>query len=501
MSHSLAHSVLDALPDIGVFLIDADERIVAWYRGARRLLGYSAEEVIGRRALGDLLHSDSAARPLPAEPVALRRRDGAILRAQLDIEPLGEELSGTRVVVVRDSDRLSQAEPAEPDPAAAWRAALDTVDASVLVLELDGTIRHANRATRTRYGERLAGKDICRTIRHRRDPAIDQALQRCLLRFEPVMLEQRLLSTNRSVQVIVAPWLEADGRARGLILVETDITNERMLELEVRLQNRQVKDHSQRLQRQDRLKRHWLNAVSHELRSPLTSIRSYSELLLSYPDTEPGEREEFLTIILTESERLSRLISDLLDLAHIESGRLAWQPSEHDAVALLRECIELMRPQARTLETELIWQSAMATCAVFADRDRLKQVVVNLLSNALKFGRPGSPVRVELQGDAQDLTVAVEDDGPGVPPEDRETIFEFYARRDQRVGESAPAGTGLGLAISRQIIRHHGGALACRSARRLGGARFEFTIPRFTGESHPPRSAELETDVPSSSLT
>jgi hypothetical protein len=233
---------------------------------------------------------------------------------------------------------------------------------------------------------------------------------------------------------------------------------------------------NERLQELDRMKDDFVSTVSHELRTPLTSIRALAEILADNPGTPEAKRQRFVGIILKETERLTRLINQMLDLAKIESGRAEWHAEAFDLGELVHEAEgsvdALYREKGVRLETELPEELP----AVRADRDRLMQVVLNLLSNAVKFcARDRGVVRVRLMAEADRVRVDVIDNGVGIAPEHHERIFEKF----RQVGDTLtdrPQGTGLGLPISRQIVRHLGGELWVESD--VGrGATFSFTLP------------------------
>jgi Na+/proline symporter/signal transduction histidine kinase len=233
---------------------------------------------------------------------------------------------------------------------------------------------------------------------------------------------------------------------------------------------------NRRLKEVDRLKDDFVSTVTHELRTPLTSMRAFSEILLDNPELETSERERFLRIVIEEIERLTRLINQVLDLSKIESGRADWQIAEVD----LREVIEDSAAATAQLfadcEAELdVWLPETAP-PVAADRDRVKQVMLNLLSNAAKFCATGrGRVVVELRVDGGALRVDVRDNGPGIRPQDQQAIFEKFRQGGDGLPER-PQGTGLGLPISHQIVTHLGGELWVESAPG-SGTTFSFTLP------------------------
>ncbi len=232
---------------------------------------------------------------------------------------------------------------------------------------------------------------------------------------------------------------------------------------------------NEQLKSLDRLKDDFMSSVTHELRTPLTSIRALAELMRDDPDMPEPQRNQFLGVVVAETERLSRLVNQVLEMAKIEAGHAEWRSNDVDLRALLRQAVaataELFRDKGCTVALAL--PDALPTLR--ADEDRLMQVVMNLLSNAAKFvPAPGGRVEVRLNGDPTGVVVEVEDNGPGVPPEQRDQIFEKF--RQGGDASHRPPGTGLGLPISRQIVEHFGGRLTLVAGRGPGSC-FRFFLP------------------------
>jgi len=276
---------------------------------------------------------------------------------------------------------------------------------------------------------------------------------------EPIGTEEVMRILDETSQAIeYSRRLEQQSRALEATTAELRRANERLREL-------------------DRLKDDFVSTVSHELRTPLTSIRSFSEILLDNPTLEQQQRGEFLRIIVTESERLTRLINDMLDLAKIEAGKLEWHMQPVSASEVAREAAAAMGQLFRDRRVKLEVKLTDALSTTIADRDRLFQVIVNLLSNAVKFS-PGDVglVALTVENETDGVRLSVADNGPGVAPNQREAIFERF----RQVGDtltSKPEGSGLGLAISRMIIEHFGGRTWVEDGPG-GGAIFRVWLPR-----------------------
>lgn len=246
----------------------------------------------------------------------------------------------------------------------------------------------------------------------------------------------------------------------------------------------------ERLQELDRLKDEFLATVTHELRTPLTSIRSFSEILFDNPELEKGRRQEFLAIVIKESERLTRLINQVLDLAKIEAGRFEWRIDSVDVREVAAESVAATGQLFRDRDVRVTIDIPDGVPRVRGDRDQLMQVVVNLLSNAVKFSEQGSG-RVDISAArASDLVeIRVRDNGPGIAREHQKVIFEKF----RQVGDTLtakPPGSGLGLAICQRIVEHLGGRIWVES--ELGaGATFIFTVPVAAPEGTIPTDGGL----------
>jgi phosphoserine phosphatase RsbU/P len=247
------------------------------------------------------------------------------------------------------------------------------------------------------------------------------------------------------------------------------------MEEKVRRRTAELQEANERLRELDRLKSDFLSTVSHELRTPLTSIRSFSEILLRYDVEDRERREKFVRIIHDEAERLTRMINDLLDLSKIEAGRLELDLAPLDLERVISQAMAVAKPLFRKKRIAAVVQIEPSLGPALADRDRLLQVLANLLSNASKFSPDGARVRVAARQRGAYALLSVSDEGPGIPRQRLQELFERYAQvRDPE--KDHPLGTGLGLSISRDLVERLGGRIWVES-RPGAGATFFFTLP------------------------
>jgi Na+/proline symporter/nitrogen-specific signal transduction histidine kinase len=267
---------------------------------------------------------------------------------------------------------------------------------------------------------------------------------------------------SASAHAVVATVVEEEPLARGDILRLLDEAS-------------QVRELNRQLEALDKLKDDIMSSVTHELRTPLTSIRAFAELMRDDPEMDAEQRQQFLGLVVAETERLSRLVNQVLDMAKIESGHGEWRNEALDLGALIEHAVATTSEAFRERGATVTVERPAQVPALYADRDRLLQVLINLLSNAAKFAPRGDGrVLVRLRCDERAATVEVHDNGPGVPAEQQQLVFEKF-----RQGGSAtnrPQGTGLGLPISRRIVEHYGGRIWLESAPGQG-ACFAFELP------------------------
>ncbi|MDK2743720.1 MAG: response regulator [Nitrospira sp. BO4] len=240
-----------------------------------------------------------------------------------------------------------------------------------------------------------------------------------------------------------------------------------------------VRERTEALERADRLRAQFLSHVSHELRTPLTSIKGFIQNLLDGLTGPLNEKQQRYLVRMSEnSDRLVRMIEDLLDRTRIETGRLEIHPANVDLEPCLADVIEQLKPLAHVKQQTLEFCCTDSDIVVWADRDRLIQTVVNLVQNAIKFTPAGGSVMVTCElTNHRRATVLVRDTGPGIPPVHLDKIFDpfFRIQEGQRTG---PKGLGLGLSIVKTLVELQGGDVTARN-RPTGGAELSFTIPIY----------------------
>lgn len=279
-----------------------------------------------------------------------------------------------------------------------------------------------------------------------------------------------IMSKKRVLGVLVVGSRELHQFTRG----EVNLLKAFGAQLGAALENAQLYEEVSKL---DEMKSDFVSNVSHELRTPLTAIKASVDNMLDGLTGDLSEKQtRYLTRIKSNTDRLARLINDLLDLSRIEAGRIEMKPANLPLVNLIRDVTESLRPMAVEKLISLEVASPVNNVTAWADRDKVAQVLMNLIGNAVKFTPPQGKVTIALERNGDEwVQVSVTDTGPGIPPEEANKIFDKFVQLAQ-VGTQKPKGTGLGLAICKALIEMHGGKIWVES--KLGkGSTFSFTLP------------------------
>jgi two-component system, OmpR family, phosphate regulon sensor histidine kinase PhoR len=354
----------------------------------------------------------------------------------------------------REKDSLVAGQRATDDQARAERQTLfNSMVEGVALLDTAGRVQLVNRSLEQQFDLTVdvRGRTLMEAFRR---PELAELLQRLTTERNVLNIEFAVpTGPPRWFAVNAATVFDRDGHAQGAILVFHDLTKIRQLE---------------------NTRREFVANVSHELRTPLSLIKGYVETLLDGAKDDPELATKFLRTIERHSNRLGNLIEDLLTISRLESGQITLQlrtvPLRSFAEDLLGDLQARAGERGVRIENEI-----PAELEARVDPDRLEQVLVNLLDNAIKYGKRDGRVFVQGRAAGEQVELCVADDGPGIPGEARERIFERFYRVD-RARSRETGGTGLGLAIVKHIVQSHGGKVWVES-QPGHGARFYFTLP------------------------
>jgi PAS domain S-box-containing protein len=478
--------VTDAATD-AIVSADIDGRVRSWSKGAERMFGWRAEEVIGEPLTVIIperlraMHQEGLARVRETghsklagsavELVALRR-DGTEFPVELSIGMWGSDQGLRFSGVIRDITERRRVEQALREREATLGAVLAASPDIIVLLGPDGHLSPPNPAVRDVLGydlehyERLDRLSLV----HPDDRArTTQALGSLLQGGPPLELKYRVAHADGHWVILethAQTMTDAQGRPSGAVAISRDVTDR------IDLQQALVRA-KEEAEQANQAKSEYLSRMSHELRTPLNAIIGFAQLLEM--DGLPDDQHESLGHILSAARHLLALINEVLDIAAIEAGRLPLSLEPVEVADVVAEAISLIRPLAD--QHAILLAAPGQHCAehVQGDRQRLKQILLNLLSNAVKYNREGGSVRLacERAPDGR-LRIEVIDSGPGIPPESQDRLFVPFERLESE--QRGVEGTGLGLALSKRLAEAMGGTLGVASA--IGqGSTFWVELP------------------------
>ena len=263
------------------------------------------------------------------------------------------------------------------------------------------------------------------------------------------------------IRSILVPVKQISASAKQIAQGDFDVRIEKGKDDELGQLCDAVNDMAGELGAAERMKNDFISSVSHELRTPLTAIKGWAETLRVGAD--PVTAEKGMTVIIRESERLSGLVEELLDFSRLQSGRMRLSAARLDILAELDEAVYLFTDRARTEHKDLTYEENTSLSPVYGDRDRLRQVFVNIIDNALKYTESGGSITVSSREEEGFVQVIVSDTGCGIPPEHLPNVKKKFYKANQLV-----RGSGIGLAVADEIAAMHGGSLQIESQVGVG---------------------------------
>jgi len=486
--------LVESVRDYAIFILDAEGYVRTWNPGALRLKGYTADEIIGRH-FSIFYPPEEARRGHPEHELEAAaaegryqeegwrvRQDGTRFWANVLITALRSE-DGALIgfaKVTRDLTERKEAEESLRRSEERFRLLVQGVqDYGIFMLDPDGTIAGWNEGARRIKGyeaDEIVGRHFSVFYPEedlaRGKPAMELEVAARDGRFEDEGWRLRKDGGRFWANVSIIALRNDAGEVMGFAKVTRDLTDRRAAELRAIEDARKVA----RAEAANRAKSELLAVLSHELRTPLTSIGAYVDILafgIQGPLTEP--QREALERIRQGHRHLSMLVTDLLNFGMVQAGRITFRIAQVRLADVAEAVRPLTDPLAYERGVEVEWQEPDEAVVAHGDAARLQQILVNLVTNAIKYNDPGGSVRVRHLVRDGKAVLEVADTGPGIPAEDVEAIFEPFTQLGRSL-TSTHEGTGLGLAISRQLARGMGGELGVRSA--VGeGSTFVLSVP------------------------
>jgi PAS domain S-box-containing protein len=478
-----------------IVAVTLDGEIIVWNAAAERLYGYSASEILGRplrtlvpaeqlAEIDALLERARAGETIPSLESVRRHKDGRLIDVVVTIFPVYDEdghliaISG----IAQDITARKAASAALAAQQARFRSLINHATDIITILTAEGVVQYQSPPVRRILGwepEDLVGRNAFDFVHPDDRLPTWNAYEAAII--DPSVIptvEFRFLHQDGSWR-----WLEATGTnlladptVDGFVVNSRDVTERKQLE-------QQLRTALEAAEAGLRAKGHFLAVMSHELRTPLQAIQGYTEFLLSAPPSSlTDEQREDLSTIHRSAGRMAALIGNLLDLSRLEAGRLTLAHDMFDLREVLEQVRQDVAPQAAAKALALHMEVPQQLAALRGDAARVRQILLNLVGNAVKFTHKGG-VRISVSSIVGTVAIAVEDSGVGITPEALPHIFDEFRQVDSK--RSLPGGgAGLGLAISRQLAELMGGAISVQSEPGVGST-FTLHLP-ITQEAKTP---------------
>ncbi|MBR3887555.1 MAG: PAS domain-containing protein [Clostridia bacterium] len=312
----------------------------------------------------------------------------------------------------------------------------------VLAFNTSGKLIHANRAAKKmlEFETERTFDDIFGKYE------MDTNLEKIIYLDEWASTDQLVKTKDKYLNVYFAPFRNEKDLPTGAIVVVHDTTKQAKL---------------------DDMRKEFVSNVSHELKTPLTSVKTYAETLMEEDELDEESKRKFLGVILTESNRMARLVSDLLQLTKFDYKKIAWEKIDFDITELTKQICDKHKIQAEKKNQILECYETSNVPMVFGDRDGIEQVITNILINSIKYTQEGGNIKVYIGSVHEDAYIKIIDNGMGIPAEDLPHVFERFYRVDKARSREM-GGTGLGLPIAKEIIESNNGSIDIKSEKGKG---------------------------------
>ena len=486
--------LVESVRDYAIFALDPSGNIVSWNAGAERIKGYSAAEVVGRHfsifyraediAVGKpAAEIESATRHGRVEDEGWRlRKDGSQFWASVVLTALRDsrqELVGF-AKVTRDLTERRRVEERLRASEERFRVLVHSVrDYGIFLLDPDGRVASWNEGARRIKGyeaEEILGRHFStfypEPARSSGFPDYELEVAREVGRFEDEGWRVRKDGSQFWANVVITALYGDDGSLLGFAKVTRDLTERRLAQQREIEDARRVAD----AEASSRAKSGFLAAMSHELRTPLNAISGYAQLMQEgIPGPVSEQQREYLSRIIASQQHLLAIVNDLLNYSRVEAGEVAYEREPVPMRDVAGRVLGMVMPQAQRKGVELSQGACEADVVAMADQLKTEQIVLNLVSNAVKFTPEGGAVSITCGVRDGGATIEVRDTGPGIPEDRQQDIFEPFVQLGRTL-TSTHEGAGLGLAISRDLARAMGGDVTVESI--LGaGATFILRLP------------------------
>jgi PAS domain S-box-containing protein len=524
-ARSLLAAIVESSDD-AIVSKDLNGVVTSWNRGAERIFGYTAEEMIGQPILRlippewpdeepRILARIRAGKRIDHYDTVRMHKDGTRINVSVTISPIrdaaGEIVGASKVA--RDvtlQKRFSTDQ-------AILAAIVESSDDAIVSKDLNGVVTSWNRGAERIFGytaEEMIGQPILRLIPPEWPDEEPKILGR-IIRGERIdhydTVRLRKDGTRIQVSVTISPIRDASGTIVGASKVARDISQQREVELELQrraqqiqeqneqleLQNEELISTNEELQAADRQKNEFLTMLAHELRNPLGPIVNAVTLMAKHATQDEALRRNH-DLIARQVRHMARLVDDLLDVSRVTRGLIVLRKEDLDLRSAVSSAVATMEDYVNERQHHLTVDLPPFPVVVHGDTTRLQQIVTNLLSNAAKFTDPGGNITVTVGTEAEDAVLSVRDTGPGISPKMLTRVFDLFAQEDQSLAREK-GGLGVGLTVVKNLVQMHDGSIEARSEGLGTGAEFiirlRLTDATIGARSSPPVAEGPDMDL------
>lgn len=418
--------------------------------------------------------------------LSAERKDGLTFSVQLSMSLIrNDEGKPFRLVAsFVDITRQKEAEKSLKENEEKFRTFMETAHDLMSITDKDGNFTYINKAMTMilEYSrEEMIGMHITQILTKESlgndfKPNWEKLITNGEIGIETVFATKS--GNNMYGELKAVAIYDGDNKYAGARVVIHDITTRRNAEKKIMESQKKIKEQNVKLKKLDELKSTFLNVTSHELRTPMSSIKGYVQLLIKQSlGNISKEQEKALKVVLRNTDRLDHLIQDILDISRLESGTMKFIPEKTDLQKMMNEVAETMKSSAEFKEITVNVDIEGALPELEIDQDRIKQVIINFINNAIKFSPDGAIINLRAKKEENNVFFEVQDFGRGIQKDQHEKVFEIFYQVDSGMDRKF-GGAGLGLAISRGIVLAHGGNIWVESKGKPGeGSSFKFALP------------------------
>lgn len=491
-----------------IIMLDNQGKVSYWNKAAEKMFGYKSKEIIGKelhrvlppeeyympykKGFEEFKHTGKG--PAVGRTIELPaiKKDGTEIIAELSLSSVKIKGKWNAIGIVRDITEKKQIEKEIKIRDEAIKSSIN----GIAITDSMGNIIYVNNSFLKMWkvdtAEEVLGKPIVNFWE------VNENYRKVMSNLVKTggwtgeLIAKRKNGSTFPVQLSINFITDENNRINNIFASFVDITEQKKAEEEIKRKQERIEKQNIQLKKLDKIKSEFLNITSHELRTPMSAIKGYAQMMLKEvlgPTTD--EQKKALNVVIRNINRLDNLIRDILDVSRLESGTMRFLPEKVDIKEMISDVVETMQSFAETKKIQIKTEIQENLPNLFVDPERIKQVIINIVNNAIKFSPHNSIIIIRVKRDKKDKVLfEIQDFGKGIPKNKQKKIFETFYQVDSGIDRKF-GGAGLGLAISRGIILSHGGKIWVNS--KLGeGSTFKFTLPIKPVIDHEERFREAD---------